>query len=184
MRRPLCIYHGHCDDGFAAAWVVRCAAPFFDFHAGVHQQPPPDVTDRHVLLVDFSYRRPVLLEMAAKARSIVILDHHKTAAEDLAGFPAPPPFAEWQRDHIPVIQHTNDVERVSALFDMTRSGAGLAWDFFFARARRGRSSSTISKTATCGGNRYPVATSSQSRCDPIRKTSRPGIGFGIAAPKR
>ena len=24
--KPLCIYHGHCDDGFAAAWAVRFAA--------------------------------------------------------------------------------------------------------------------------------------------------------------
>lgn len=128
--KPLCIYHGHCDDGFAAAWVVRCAAPFFEFYAGVYQQEPPNVADRHVLLVDFSYKRPVLLEMAAKARSIVILDHHKTAAEDLAGFREPAPFAEWDRDHNPLIE--GDAEPIAALFDMNRSGAGLTWDFLFA----------------------------------------------------
>ena len=39
-------------------------------------------------MVDFSYKRPVLLEMAEKANSIPILDHHKTAAEDLVDLPA------------------------------------------------------------------------------------------------
>ena len=130
--KPLCIYHGYCDDGFAAAWVVRCAtgAALFDFYPGVYQREPPDVTGRHVLLVDFSYKRPVLLEMAAKARSVVILDHHKTAAEDLSGFREPAPFNEWDRDHNPLVE--GDAAPVAALFDMARSGAGLTWDFFFS----------------------------------------------------
>ena len=120
MTKPLCIYHGHCDDGFAAAWAVRHAAPdAFEFYPGVYQQDPPDVTGRHVLLVDFSYKRPVLERMAAAAKSVVIFDHHKTAADDLADFPAPPAFADWPRT--PPIG-------LSAVFDMERSGAGLTWD--------------------------------------------------------
>ena len=36
--RPLCIYHGGCADGFAAAWVVRKAfLGDVEFHAG-HEQ--------------------------------------------------------------------------------------------------------------------------------------------------
>lgn len=132
--KPLCIYHGHCDDGFAAAWVVRNRAPFFEFYPGIYQKEPPDITDRHVLLVDFSYKRPVLLEMAAKAKSIVILDHHKTAADDLAGFREPAPFAEWDRDYNPLIE--GDDTPIATLFDMDRSGAGLCWDFFFAGTPR------------------------------------------------
>lgn len=137
--KPLCIYHGHCDDGFAAAWAVRHAVgpDLFEFYPGVYQQSPPDVTNRHVLLVDFSYKRPVLLEMAQKARSIVILDHHKTAAEDLAGFREPAPFTEW-RDGAGGQLIENDDEPISALFDMTRSGAGIAWDFFHAGQPRPR----------------------------------------------
>lgn len=117
-NKILCIYHGDCDDGFAAAWVVnRVAGPgAIEFYTGVYQRDPPDVTDRHVLLVDFSYKRPVLMEMAVRARSITVLDHHKTAAEDLAGFPEPAPFA--------------DGKVIAALFDMNRSGAGLTWDYF------------------------------------------------------
>lgn len=130
--KPICIYHGHCDDGFAAAWAVRAAtgSNLFDFYPGVYQQAPPDVTGRHVLLVDFSYKRPVLMEMAAKAKSIVILDHHKTAAEDLVGFREPAPFELWTQNKNPLVE--GDSEPVAALFDMNRSGAGMAWDFFFA----------------------------------------------------
>ncbi len=129
--KPLCIYHGYCDDGFAAAWVVRAATGpgLFDFHPGVYQTEPPDVTGRHVLLVDFSYKRPMLLDMASKARSIVILDHHKTAAEDLSGFREPAPFQEWDQNQNPLLEGGD--EPVAALFDMNRSGAGLCWDFFF-----------------------------------------------------
>lgn len=127
--KPLCIYHGHCDDGFAAAWVVRNATgKLFEFYPGAYQQPPPDVTGRHVLLVDFSYKRPVLMEMASKARSIVILDHHKTAAEDLSGFREPAPYEAWHEGTDAMVE--GDAEPIAALFDMHRSGAGLAFDFF------------------------------------------------------
>lgn len=123
MNIPLCIYHGNCADGFGAAWAVRHALGEIDFHAGVYQDPPPDVTDRHVIMVDFSYKRPVLEAMAAVARSILILDHHKSAAEDLAGYlPPHDTWEDWIEAH-----HEHEIR---ALFDMDRSGAGMAWDFF------------------------------------------------------
>jgi oligoribonuclease NrnB/cAMP/cGMP phosphodiesterase (DHH superfamily) len=75
----------------------------------VHQEPPPDVTGEDVVIVDFSYKRPVLLSMAMKAHSILIIDHHKTAAEDLVDLPA----------------------NVTAVFDMDHSGAVLTWMHFF-----------------------------------------------------
>lgn len=107
----ICIYHGNCADGFAAAWVVRKALreePFIDFHAGVYQDPPPDVTGKDVLLVDFSYKRPILEEMIEKAASVVVLDHHKTAKEEL-----------------------HNLRGAITVFDMNRSGARIAWDYFF-----------------------------------------------------
>jgi oligoribonuclease NrnB/cAMP/cGMP phosphodiesterase (DHH superfamily) len=105
----ICIYHGNCADGFGAAWAVRKALGDIEFYAGKYQEPPPDVTGKDVVLVDFSYKRPVLLEIAEKANSVLILDHHKTAAEDLGDLP------------------TN----VTTKFDMNRSGAMLAWEHFF-----------------------------------------------------
>lgn len=134
---PLCIYHGNCVDGFGAAWVVR---KFFgvgqvEFHAGFYGEDPPDVAGRDVVMVDFSYKRPVLDEMTVKAHSILILDHHKTASEDLAGLLRPPSSgALWVEAAFPGA--LSQGVRIAAVFDMQRSGAGLAWDYFFPRSER------------------------------------------------
>lgn len=130
MAKILCIYHNQCADGFGAAWAVWKAfkSGEIDFHAADYKDPPPDVEGRDVLMVDFSYKRPVLEEMAKSARSILILDHHKSAAEDLAGYPEPPEFIEWDEER-------EWDSNVAALFDMNRSGAGLAWDYFHDATR-------------------------------------------------
>lgn len=108
----LCIYHGNCADGFGAAWAVEqfnkrsnCNT---SYHAGRYGKPPPDVTDEVVIMVDFSYKRDVLLEMVERAESLVILDHHKTAAEDLRDLP----------------------RKAHTVFDMERSGAIITWQYF------------------------------------------------------
>lgn len=120
----LCIYHGHCDDGFGAAWAVRDAlGDKVEIVAGQYGRDPPDVAGRDVILVDFSYKRPVLEAMAKSARSILVLDHHKTAQEDLAIFPRVLDRIDWQGQAEAGIG-------AMVLFDMDRSGAGIAWDFF------------------------------------------------------
>ncbi len=107
--KPLVIYHGNCMDGFTAAWVIWCKHKDWDFYPAKHGDPPPDPTGREVIyMVDFSYKRPVILEMATPDRSIFILDHHKTAQADLVDLPS----------------------NVSVTFDMDKSGARLAWDYF------------------------------------------------------
>lgn len=105
----ICIYHGNCADGFGAAWVVRKALGDIAFHPGVYQNPPPDVTGKDVVMVDFSYKRPTLLEMAAVANNMLILDHHKTAIDDLVDLPS----------------------NVQTTFDVEHSGAMLAWLHYF-----------------------------------------------------
>jgi oligoribonuclease NrnB/cAMP/cGMP phosphodiesterase (DHH superfamily) len=129
--KPLCVYHANCADGFTSAWVVNKAFKGdVDFHPGVYQDPPPDVKGRDVLLVDFSYKSQVLAEMAMVANTITILDHHKTAAADLK--PWERPDHVWSMD---ARQFRNfcDFEGslpIRALFDMSRSGAGITWDYF------------------------------------------------------
>ncbi len=142
MTRPLCIYHANCADGFGAAWVVR---KFFngevDFHPGVYQDPPPDVSGRQVILVDFSYKRDALLEMAKSAWGVLLIDHHKSAAEDLKAddnyivdYGAYSGLKDWRRflECSQMDRWENaPYARVYSVFDMHRSGAGMAWDFFF-----------------------------------------------------
>lgn len=111
ILKTLCIYHNQCPDGFAAAWVVRNAlGDNVEFFKGMHQQPPPDVYGSHVILVDFSYSKPVLENMLETAASITILDHHVTAEKELS-----------------VLLQSG---RIKGLFDMNRSGAMLAWQWF------------------------------------------------------
>lgn len=121
----LCIYHGKCADGFTAAWAVhKGLGETAEFVPGVYGEPPPDCTGRDVLMVDFSYKRPVIETMAAVARSILVLDHHKTAREDLLGLGyIPKAYGDFTE--------TDDAAaRVGVIFDMDRSGAQIAWDFF------------------------------------------------------
>lgn len=122
--KKLCVFHTNCADGFGAAWVVRKAlgADNVEFHPGVYQEPPPNVDGRDVIIVDFSYKRPVLLEMAKRAKSILIIDHHKSAAEDLAGLGTVVAGTEMAGGNPCPIE---------TVFDMEHSGAMLTWLYFF-----------------------------------------------------
>lgn len=109
--KPLCIYHGNCADGFGAAWVfARYADREFDFHPGVYQNDPPDVEGRDVYLVDFSYKRAVVEAMRERCSRLVLIDHHKTALDDLA----------------PLIE----TRAIESLCSIRHSGAMLAWHWF------------------------------------------------------
>ena len=109
--KPLCIYHGNCADGFGAAWVFHTQADReHEFHAGVYQNEPPDVSGRDVYLVDFSYKRAVVEKMLETASRIVLIDHHKSAIEDLA----------------PLIES----KAIESLVTTEHSGAILAWQWF------------------------------------------------------
>jgi len=143
-KRLLCIFHGGCDDGFGAAWAVRQALgdENVEFYPGVYQQPPPDVTDRHVAIVDVSYKRPVLLEMAAKAHSVLILDHHKSAQEDLSGISSDVPMGQVPDfdDYCERFLFARNPPPIRPIiwaeFDMNRSGAGMTWDYFMGHENR------------------------------------------------
>ena len=100
------IYHNHCWDGLASAWVAKQALPDATLYPGTHQDPPPDVTGQDVVIIDFSYKRAILSEMITKANSLLVIDHHATAQEDLSGLD-------------------------NCIFDLNKSGSGLAWDHFF-----------------------------------------------------
>jgi hypothetical protein len=118
-RAPLVIYHAGCRDGFAAAF---CAWLYFegkaDFHPAYYGTDPPERGGGHVFILDFSYPREKMLKLATTS-VIHVLDHHKTAEADL-------------RDLV------DDIGRLGVssespdevIFDMGRSGAGIAWDYF------------------------------------------------------
>jgi len=114
--RPLVIYHGRsCPDGFAAAlaaWLFYAGkAEFLALDHGdisaLEQLPALD--GRAVYILDFSFSPELLRGIEARAARLVLLDHHKSAAQKLAGFAC----------RCGVVH-----------FDMAKSGARLAWEFF------------------------------------------------------
>jgi len=117
--KPIVIYHGNCADGYGAAWCFHNADPYgYEYCAGVYQNPPPNVEGRDVLLVDFSYKRDVVETMLETANSITLIDHHKTAWDDL----------------FDLISYG----KIVASYDVEQSGAALAWRYLHGARHRPR----------------------------------------------
>jgi len=101
------LYHKNCTDGAGAAMAAHLKfgdnAKYIPVQYG---EPVPEIeSGSDVFVLDFSYKRDVLLDLKSRMGKLVVLDHHKTAMEDLIGLD----FAK---------------------FDMKKSGAGLAWEYF------------------------------------------------------
>lgn len=103
------LFHKSCTDGFAAAWVAHThlgAKPVF-YHAVAHGDEPlwDHLRGKNVLIADFSWPRDIILQIKEEAKGFVLLDHHKTAKDRLAGI-------------------------AGCLIDLDESGATLAWVWF------------------------------------------------------
>jgi uncharacterized protein len=107
---PLVIYHGNCPDGFAAALAAWLRFEGRGEYRGMsHDQEPPEVHGRDVYLLDIAFDLPIMQRLDAQARRLVVLDHHKSAADKLHGFKC---------------------RCGSILFDLSKSAARLAWEHF------------------------------------------------------
>lgn len=113
--KPLVIYHANCWDGFCAAWVARTALGAIEAKPAHYGTPAPDVQGREVYVLDFSYDFDTMAEMASRASSLTVLDHHKTAERTLADLEAM------------FITH-NMAGR--ARYATDKSGARMTWEFF------------------------------------------------------
>jgi len=128
LSKPLILYHADCADGFCAAWVAhRKFGDDADYLPVQYGQEPPVVDGREVFILDFSYKRLVLNQMVGKARTLVLCDHHKTAAAELAEF--------YPTNSATIDTITRNQGDVYCVFDMAKSGGRLAWDFFFPGQR-------------------------------------------------
>lgn len=113
MKSTFVIYHANCPDGFAAAFVAslyfgedREKTGPVSFVPASYGDALPEIEDGcDVFILDFSYPREVLVELSQRCM-VRVLDHHKTAQAALEGL-------------------------AFATFDMTKSGAVLAWEYFF-----------------------------------------------------
>lgn len=110
-RKTFVLYHDSCADGFGAAFAAWCSlgdsAEYIPVQYG---EPWPSLPDgARVFIVDFSYpvnsrAREELCALSERCE-LTVIDHHKTAREALEGLPF-------------------------AIFDMEKSGAVLAWEYF------------------------------------------------------
>src|SRR5450759_1113698 len=114
--QPLILYHGHhCPDGFAAAlaaWLFYAGkAEFLGLDHGDIKSVDdlPALAGRAVYVLDFSFAPDIMRAIEQRATKLVVLDHHKSAAEKLTGFAC----------RCGVVH-----------FDMHKSGSRLAWEFF------------------------------------------------------
>ena len=100
------IYHANCTDGFGSAYSAwKLLGNRAEYHACKHGTPPPDVKGTNVVILDFSFNNATTKKMISEAASLYVIDHHKTAMVEL-----------------------HDIANTH--FDMTKSGAMLAWEFF------------------------------------------------------
>lgn len=114
--QPLILYHGHkCPDGFAAAlaaWLFyEGQAEFLGLDHGDIKSVDdlPALHGRAVYILDFSFTPDIMRGIEERAAKLVMLDHHKSAADKLTGFAC----------RCGIVH-----------FDMNKSGAKLAWEFF------------------------------------------------------
>ena len=115
--QPLVIYHGHgCPDGFAAAlaaWLFyEGRAEFLGLDHGDIKTVDdlPTLAGRAVYILDFSFSPDIMRGIEERAAKLVMLDHHKSAADRLDGF-----TCRCGMVH----------------FDLSKSGARLAWEYFW-----------------------------------------------------
>jgi len=100
------IYHADCTDGFGAAYSAwKQLGNRADYYACKHGIAPPDVKGKRVVILDFSFDNETTKKMIEEADSLLVIDHHKSAMVEL-----------------------HDISNTK--FDMTKSGAILAWEFF------------------------------------------------------
>lgn len=112
--RKYVLYHAHCPDGFGAAyaaWKVYGKDAIY-LPVNHHQAMPELRQNSEVFLLDFCYPQADLKKLAQTMQSVVILDHHQSAEKDLST--------------LDLSQYPN----LSVTFDMQKSGAVLAWEYF------------------------------------------------------
>ena len=108
------LYHANCCDGFGAAWVFEQAMVERYrkiYYKSIKYGENPftlDIAfiDRDIYILDFSFPRETLVALAGYGSKVTVIDHHKTAAEDLLGWEDCP-------------------ENLHIYFDMEYSGASL-----------------------------------------------------------
>lgn len=114
MNKTIVLYHANCMDGFGAAWAYHYlsgkTAEYYPMNYGDEIPAPVDeYTD--IVMLDFSMKREVIEDLSKLVSSIAIIDHHKSAIEDLKSMPF--------------------INNVYLILDNDHSGCILTWNTLF-----------------------------------------------------
>lgn len=108
LKNIVVIYHADCRDGFGAAYAAWKKfgedASYIPLSASVNK-PPEGLTDKEIYIVDFSFTKDVLQTLVDTNKSVMVIDHHISAKDDVLSFEG-------------------------NIFDNDHSGAVLAWKYF------------------------------------------------------
>lgn len=117
LGKPVAIlYHANCQDGFSAAWAAwKKFKNNADYLPVEHQLPPPELKDKTVYLLDFSYKAEVMEEITKNNKELIIIDHHVTAEKEVKTL---------------TDSNKSDKHKITTILDMNRSGSALAWKHF------------------------------------------------------
>jgi len=104
------ITHKNCMDGLFSSIVVQHYCNLNNIELEVIEMQYgdviPDLKDKDIIMTDFSFKRNVIETFISNNKSVIVIDHHKTAEDEL-------------------------VDLDNCIFDMEHSGCVLTWKHFF-----------------------------------------------------
>lgn len=103
------LYHGGCPDGFGGAYAAwKKFGHDAEYVPVKHGYPVPEHLDgKELYMIDFCYPEADMDALAKTAKSLTVLDHHEGVRSIATKF--------------------------QGVFDVTRSGAVIAWEYFHAQ---------------------------------------------------
>jgi hypothetical protein len=107
MKKIVVIYHGKCPDGFGGAWAAwkKFGAKADYLPARDRSAPPVQLKNKIVYIIDYTYDAPIVKKLIKDNIRVTAIDHHVS-----------------QRDATLLTE--------KYLYDVHRSGATLAWNYF------------------------------------------------------
>lgn len=137
MSKTYICYHSPCYDGFTAAF---CAWKKFDnkvvYIPMDYSKPIPEFESKsEIYILDFSLDPEIIVELA-KTHKVVQLDHHKTAMDKWSDpvLNKQTFFSLYDKCSISKGDSTFHLfldDNSEIHFDMSKSGARMAWEYFF-----------------------------------------------------
>jgi nanoRNase/pAp phosphatase (c-di-AMP/oligoRNAs hydrolase) len=119
MQFDIIVFHTQCPDGITSLWAANYYAKINEHiacRAGV-EPVIENYSNKSICFVDICPKYNYLSKIAMDAKSIVVLDHHKTTIDM---------YNQLKKDSIP--------SNIEFILDFDRSGCQITWDYFFSKS--------------------------------------------------